>query len=245
MSAAPRARRGKRDDGRRPADTRATTAVVAEGFLSRLAFGVVSLALPLYALTLGMSLPAIGLLVSVNVIVQLVAKPVMGRLVDRVGSRPALVVAILVRAAVPLLLLLASAPWQLFAARGVYGVAQSLRDPALNIVISDAGGKSRVARTFSWYHTAKNVAASVGRAAAGLVVTATAGYRTAFLLAAVLSLLPLVPVLLGVPRRVRRRHGAAPPTPYTRPRPGRRFSATMSRSAPGFTTTHTPSRVKK
>lgn len=172
---------------------RDTFAIVAEGFLSRLSLGLVSLALPLYALHLGMSLGTVGLLVSANVVVQLVAKPAMAPLADRFGHRRTLIVAIAGRSLVCLLFAVAVAPWQLFAVRLLYGLTQALRDPPLNAVIADAGGSKRVASMFGWYHTAKNVAASLGRAAAGvlLAVGPTEDYRRVFLLAFALSLLPL------------------------------------------------------
>jgi MFS family permease len=171
----------------------ATFAIVAEGFLSRLSFGLVGLALPLYALDLGMSMAEVGLLVSANVVLQLVAKPAMAPLADRFGHRRTLIVAIAGRSLVCLLLAFSVLPWQLFAVRLLYGMTQALRDPPLNAVIADAGGAKKVASMFSWYHTAKNVAASLGRAAAGLMLTAgpAQGYRRVFLLAFFLSLLPL------------------------------------------------------
>jgi len=185
---------------------------VAEGFLSRLSFGLVSLGLPLYALHLGMGVTAIGVLVSLNVIVQLATKPFLGRLADRIGHRRALALAIALRSLVPLLLVLATAPWQLYAIRVGYGLAQALRDPPLNAVIADSGGTRRVAAAFAWYHTAKNVAAALGRAAAGVLLALTGGgYGTIFLLAFGLSTLPLVVVLAWVP--------ATPATP-TGPAPG-------------------------
>ncbi len=188
-------------NGRHAAQGRgaAVGAVVAEGFFSRLGLGLVSLALPLYALHLGMGVAAVGLLLSFNVLVQLVAKPVLGAVVDVVGVRRALLVAIAVRSAVPLLLVVAHAPWQLFAIRGLYGLGQALRDPALNAVIADAGGKSRVASAFAWYHTAKNLAASVGRAAAGALLAVTgANYPLVFAVAAGVSVLPLLTVAVAV-----------------------------------------------
>lgn len=192
-----------------------TIAVVTEGFLSRLGFGVVSLALPLYALHIHMSVTAIGVLLSVNVVIQLVAKPFMGRLADRIGTRLSLILAIAVRSAVPMLLVFAVAPWQLYAIRAAYGIAQSLRDPALNAVIADAGGKTRVGRVFAWYHTAKNTAASVGRAAAGVLLTITAGnYAKTFTVAAAVSVLPLGLVIVAF-----RRSAVATAVPKT-PRPG-------------------------
>jgi MFS family permease len=174
----------------------ATLAIVAEGFLSRLSLGFVSLALPLYALHLGMDLAEVGLLVSANVVLQLVAKPLMAPLADRFGHRRTLIVAIAGRSLVCLLFALSVLPWQLFAVRLLYGMTQALRDPPLNAVIADAGGAKRVASMFGWYHTAKNVAASLGRAAAGVMLAlAPNDYRGVFLVAFGLSLLPLGVVL--------------------------------------------------
>ena len=45
---------------------RSMLALVFEGFLSRFGFGIISFALPLYAYSLGMSMAAIGLLISLN-----------------------------------------------------------------------------------------------------------------------------------------------------------------------------------
>jgi MFS family permease len=180
--------------GRAPAG--ATMAIVAEGFLSRLSFGFVGLALPLYALHLNMSFTQIGFLVSVNTVLQLVAKPLMAPLSDRFGHRRTLIVAIAGRSLVCLLFVFSTMAWQLFAIRMLYGLTQALRDPPLNAVIADAGGKKKVASMFSWYHTAKNVAASLGRAGAGVMLALGAsmgnrGYQLVFLVAFVLSLLPL------------------------------------------------------
>lgn len=166
--------------------------VVIEGFASRLAFGIVSFALPLYAHHLGMSLSAIGLLLSTNLAVAVVLKPLTGVVVDRVGVRRAYVWAVALRTVALLLLLTAVAPWQLFLFRGLHGVANALRDPACASVLAGLGGKETVARRFAWYQTAKTVAGSGGRFAGGVLITVLAGYDGAFLLAAVLSLLPLI-----------------------------------------------------
>lgn len=177
----------------------ALLAIVAEGFASRLGLGIVSLALPLYALHLGMSVAAVGLLISSNVLVQLLAKPMLGSLVDRIGLRRSLLIAITVRSAVPLALIFAAAPWQLFAVRAGYGLGQAMRDPALNAVIADLGGKTKVASTFAWYHTAKNVAASIGRAVAGGLLALTgSNYPLVFAVSALVSILPVVTVALAV-----------------------------------------------
>ncbi len=169
--------------------------VVIEGFASRLSFGIVGFALPLYAHHLGMSFSAIGLLLSTNLAVSVVLKPLLGVVVDRVGVRRAYVCAVALRSVALLLLLTAMAPWQLFAVRGLHGVANALRDPAAASVLAGLGGKETVARRFAWYQTAKTVAGSAGRFAGGVLITVLAGYDGAFLVAALLSLLPLALVL--------------------------------------------------
>ena len=65
--------------------------ILAEGFLSRLAFGIISFALPLFAYRkMGLSLTATGFLFSVNLIVEQLFKPAMGWLADRIGLKPSL-----------------------------------------------------------------------------------------------------------------------------------------------------------
>ncbi len=174
------------------------TPLAAEGFLSRLSFGIVSFALPLLAYQRGMSLAGIGVLLSLNMAVAIVLKPLMGGVADRLGHKRALVVAIAMRSAVSLLLIFAVEPWQLFAVRALHGVSMALRDPAAAVLVADAGGERNVATSFAWYQTAKTLAGSIGRALAGVVVVVTGGYTGAFAVAFALSILPLVVVVLGV-----------------------------------------------
>lgn len=179
---------------------RALLAITAEGFLSRLSFGLINLALPLYALKLHMNITEIGALTSINVVIQIALKPFMGAIADRFGPRRSLISAVALRSFVPLLFVVAHVPWQLFAIRLFYGITQSWRDPSLNAVIAEVGGKKKVASAFAWYHTAKNTASSIGRAIAGLLLSVTAGnYPLVFAIGFLLSILPLVPVWRGLP----------------------------------------------
>ncbi|MEO8424505.1 MAG: MFS transporter [Actinomycetota bacterium] len=215
----------------RPKSDPAVFAISTEGFLSRLSFGLVSIALPLYALHLGMSVTAIGLLVSVNVMIQIAVKPLLGTLSDRFGHKRTLAVSIAARSVIPLLLVFARSPWELFAIRMIYGLAQSLRDPALNALIAVSGRRERVASTFAWYHTGKNAAASIGRAGGALLLGVTAAnYALVFEVSFVLSLLPLWVVLAyvhedrGVAQPIPGRVGPGGPTG---PRPLGVFPFTM------------------
>jgi len=170
----------------------ALIAIVAEGFLSRLSFGMLSFALPLYAYHLGMHLTEIGILASINLVVAMALKPAMGVLADRVGLKPSFTAATALRSVVSLALAFVSSPWQLLTVRSVYGISQSLRDPALNALLAEHGGQKRIAAAFGWYSTAKSVGGSLGSALAGILLGLTASnYSLVFVAAFVLSILPI------------------------------------------------------
>ena len=167
-------------------------ALIAEGFLSRLSFGIIGFALPLYAYRMGMSMGSIGVLVSLSVVAELTLKPFASALADRIGFKRSLGVAVSLRSTIGLLFALAAAPWQLFAIRFLHGAAESLRDPSVNAIIAEHGGRKTVASAFAWYSTAKSVAGSVGKAAAGILLTLTvSNFSLVFFIAFVLSALPL------------------------------------------------------
>jgi MFS family permease len=174
----------------------ALAAIVAEGFFSRLSFGLISFALPLYAYQeFGLTLTEIGVLLSLNLAVAILLKPLAGSLADRVGMRPTFTAAIGLRSVVSLMLAFAAAPWQLFAIRGTHGISIALRDPSASVMLADRGGK-QVASAFAWYQTAKSLAGALGKAGAGvLLAVSSSSFTLVFLCAFVLSALPILVVL--------------------------------------------------
>lgn len=177
-----------------------TRALVLEGFLSRLSFGLLTFALPLYGRQLGLSIVEIGLLSSLAQTVSLVLKPVMGGVADRWGLRRSLVGALVIRSLLCLSYALTTVPWQLYSVRGAHGVSDSLRDPAVHALIAENGGKRSIASAFAWYQTAKTAAGSVGKSLAGVLLAMAGGFGLTFGVAFALSLLPVIAVLWLVPR---------------------------------------------
>ena len=170
-------------------------AIVAEGLLSRLSFGLISFSLPLYARHLGLSLSEVGVLAALNSAVAIALKPLFGSVADRFGLKRTYLTAISLRSLVSLAFGFAGAPWQLFAIRGVHGIAVSMRDPPANALIAEHGGEKSVASAYAWYQTAKTVAGSLSRAIAGILLTVTAdNYALIFFVAFALSMLPLLVV---------------------------------------------------
>lgn len=171
--------------------------ILAEGFLSRLAFGIISFALPLFAYRkMGLSLTATGFLFSVNLIVEQLFKPVMGWVADRIGLKPSFTIAIALRSLMALLLVLANAPWHVYAIKMLHGFSESLRDPSVSALIAEHADKKKMASAFGWYTTAKMSAGSLGKALGGWLLWWTLdGYAQVFLIAFALSFLPLFVVL--------------------------------------------------
>ena len=173
-------------------------ALMAEGLLSRLSFGVVAFALPLYGRKLGLGLAEVGILVGLHSAVGIALKPAMGWVTDRIGARRALVMAVALRSVVSLLLAFAGAGWQLYGIRALHGLSQALRDPAAGVLLA-GGVEKKVASRFAWYQSAKSAGGSLGKGLAGLLLAAAgARYPAVFLAAFALSSLPLVVVVLFV-----------------------------------------------
>lgn len=91
-------------------------------FIDLVGFGIVIPILPLYAEHFGASPLVIGLLVGIYSAMQLIAAPILGRLSDRVGRRPVLLVSILGTAVGFLLMGMAGSLELLFAARIIDGI---------------------------------------------------------------------------------------------------------------------------
>jgi MFS transporter, DHA1 family, tetracycline resistance protein len=102
-------------------------------------FGIVLPLLPLYAEDFGASPFTIGLLVATYSLMQLVFSPVWGRVSDRVGRKPVLVISLAGSAVGSLLIGLAPSLWVLFLGRvvdGVSGASVSVAQAAVTDVAS-------------------------------------------------------------------------------------------------------------
>jgi MFS family permease len=188
----------------------ALATVYAEGLAGRLAFGMVSFALPLYAAALGLSLTQIGVIVSTRTLLVLPFKPVSGWLADRIGLRRVYLGGIAVRALSAVVLLVAGDFAALLAVRALQGASSAARDVAsLGVIAREA--KDRVGTHFGRYAAAKQIGTVTGAAAAGLAVAAAGGrhevaaYRPLFMLVLAMSVLPLAVAAVGL-----REDGARP-----------------------------------
>ncbi len=91
-------------------------------FIDLVGFGIVIPILPLYAQRFGASPLVIGLLLAIYSFMQCICAPLLGKLSDRIGRRPVLLVSILGSAVGFLLMGLAGSLWMLFVARIIDGI---------------------------------------------------------------------------------------------------------------------------
>jgi MFS family permease len=176
----------------------ALATVVAEGFLGRLAFGMLGFALPLYALSLGISIAQIGLLVSLRTVLVLPLKPVAGWLSDRIGIRTVYLFGAFARVIAAAALLVVDGFLGLMFVRALQGASAAGRDVAsLGVIARDA--EARIGSAYSWYSSAKHVGGVAGAGLAGVIIAASGGaYGMLFALILALSVLPTAAAWIGL-----------------------------------------------
>ena len=166
-------------------------AVVAESFVNRLGFGIVTFALPLYALELGMGISEVGLLVAAKALLQPAVKPFVGMAIDRWGTRTAYLGAVTFRLLASIVLLLAATPAALYGVRLLQGMASAAQDP-VSITALAKGRTDRVGRRFSVLYAARDIAKVGAGLVAGLLLAATGSFTTVWALVTALAAIPLV-----------------------------------------------------
>ena len=115
-------------------------------FIDLIGFGIVIPVLPLYAERFGASPLVIGLLLGIYSAMQLVFAPLLGKLSDRIGRRPVLLLSILGTAVGFLLMGFARTLWLLFAARVIDGVTGGNISTALAYIADVTPPKDRSKR---------------------------------------------------------------------------------------------------
>jgi len=149
-----------------------------------LGFGIVVPLLPLYARHLGAGPVSIGLLLAAFSGAQLACAPVLGRVSDRVGRKPVLLLSLAGTAAASLLTGLAGSLWLLLVARVLDGASGGSVAVA-QAAASDMVGPGQRARVFGMLGSAFGVGFVVGPAVGGLA--ALGGARLPFFVAAAIA----------------------------------------------------------
>jgi DHA1 family multidrug resistance protein-like MFS transporter len=106
-------------------------------FLVMVGFGIIIPVLPFYAEELGASPTQLGLLMAVYSFMQLIFAPIWGRLSDRIGRKPVLMIGITGLALSFLIQAVSTELWMLFAARILGGLLSSANMPTAMAYVAD------------------------------------------------------------------------------------------------------------
>jgi multidrug resistance protein len=141
--------------------------------------------LPFYAESLGGGGLAVGLLVSSYAVAQLVSAPLWGRVSDRHGRRPALLVGLTASAVAYVIFAYANSLWLLFLSRIVQGAGGGTVS-VIQAYVADATPPKDRAKSLGWLSAATNVGVVIGPVLGAF--TMAAGKHAPGLAAAVLCL---------------------------------------------------------
>ncbi|HVH79900.1 MAG TPA: MFS transporter [Stellaceae bacterium] len=188
-------------------------------FIDLVGFGLVIPLLPFYAERFSATPQEVTMLLAVFSAMQTLTSPIWGRLSDRVGRRPVLMISMTAASLAYLWLGFASALWMLFAARALAGACAG-NIAAAQAYIADVTPPEKRAKGMGMIGAAFGMGFIIGPALGGVVAgnnLATADLRTPGLIACGLSLIALLGVLFvlkeslpaGLPPRPRKGRFAA------------------------------------
>jgi len=156
--------------------------LMATAFVDMMGFAIVFPLLPFYATDLGASPQVIGVLISSFSVAQLASAPLWGRVSDRYGRRPVLLIGLASAGVAFVVFGLAQSVWLLLLSRTVQGLGGGTTG-VVQAYIGDATDQKQRARGLGWLSAATSagvmigpaigsVAAHFGRAAPGFVAAA-------------------------------------------------------------------------
>lgn len=137
--------------------------LIAVNFVDMIGFMIVLPLLPFYALKLQATPETIGWLIASFSIAQLLAAPIWGRVSDRYGRRPALLIGLSASAMAYLVFGLATSVWLLFLSRLVQGAGGGTTGVA-QAYVADTVEQADRARALGWLSAATSAGVMVGPA---------------------------------------------------------------------------------
>ncbi len=175
--------------------------------LDLIGFGIILPLLPFFASDFGASGFEVGLLVTVYSVIQLVMAPMWGRLSDRIGRRPILIVGLVGSAASYVLFATAGSLSLLFLSRIVGGFGGSTI-PVAQAYIADLTPPSKRAGSMGLIGAAFGLGFVIGPALGGIL--STISYAAAGFTAAGICLVNAVVAAAALPESRHHARGAAP-----------------------------------
>ncbi len=145
----------------RNGELRRLSVLIATCFVDMIGFGIVLPLIPFYALRLDASAVDVGIITAAFSAAQILAAPLWGRVSDRYGRRPALLIGLLAAAAAYVVFGLADALWLLFASRLIQGAGGGTTGVA-QAYIADTIEPAQRARALGWLSAATSAGVMLG-----------------------------------------------------------------------------------
>jgi multidrug resistance protein len=164
--------------------------LMATAFVDMIGAVMILPLIPFYAESLGASGFVIGVLISAFSIAQLVSAPLWGKLSDRHGRRPVLVLGLAISAVSYIVFAFAQSLWLLFLSRAVQGLGGGTVG-VVQAYVADTSQPEERAKGLGWLSAATSLGAIVGPAL-GSLLAALLGRSAPGLGAALLCILNLV-----------------------------------------------------
>jgi MFS family permease len=143
------------------AELRRLGVLIATNFVDMIGFAIVLPLLPFYALKLQATAVDVGLITAAFSAAQILSAPLWGRVSDRYGRRPALLIGLLASAAAYVVFGVADALWLLFASRLIQGAGGGTTGVA-QAYVADTIEPSQRARALGWLSAATSAGVMLG-----------------------------------------------------------------------------------
>lgn len=163
-------------------------------FLVMVGFGIIIPVLPFYAEKIGANPTELGLLMSVYSFMQLIFAPVWGRVSDRIGRKPVIMIGIAGLSLSFFLMSVSTQLWMLFIARIIGGSLSAANMPTVMAYVADITSPEDRAKGMGMIGAATGLGFIFGPALGG--VFSKVSLNTPFYIAAVLSLLTFLLVFV-------------------------------------------------
>src|SRR5699024_8984295 len=162
-------------------------------FLVMVGFGIIIPVLPFYAEELGASPAELGLLMAVYSFMQFIFAPMWGKVSDRIGRKPVIMIGIFGLSLSFFMLALSTNLWMLFAARIIGGLLSAANMPTVMAYVADITTEDERGKGMGIVGAATGLGFILGPAIGGIFTNIN--LEAPFYIAGILSFITLILVL--------------------------------------------------
>ena len=166
--------------------------------LTSLSTGVMSFFLPIYSKALDMNALEISGLFSITAFILIILRPFIGKLIDKVGRKPILVLAVFIYAIAYLIFSMATTSVLLYTARALQGIASAFMGISIYAIVADNHDSNNISKGFGKVNSAQSTGNIYGCILAFIVlyrVSFLKGWKILFVIFAVAALFALFKVI--------------------------------------------------